>query len=160
MSKPINDKLRKKLEKEWNEQKVDAGKDSVSLYRLSPSTEYTWLISDSISLETTGMNPETISQKFTTADVYHKNGAMRKIRQPVIVPNLVPRSQPWKILSSEAINSVSLINVTGVVVFRISDYHNSIMLSNLKNGIYFYQVAVKSKEGVTELHKGKLMLTD
>ena len=79
----------------------------------------------------------------------------------VIIPNLIRRSDLWKIQGlSNSRNSVTVADVNGMVVLKIDNYQTDADVSKLTPGIYFYHITKKDKDGMLRVYNGKMMITE
>ena len=80
--------------------------------------------------------------------------------ETLVVPNLLHRSQVWRIPSLPANNQVVVIDVNGRVILQVRNYQNGYSFSNAAAGIYFYQIQTTDNDGKPHVYKGKLLITD
>ena len=84
-----------------------------------------------------------------------------QLSAPVIIPNLIRRSDLWKIQGlSNSRNSVTVADVNGMVVLKIDNYQTDADVSKLTPGIYFYHITKKDKDGMLRVYNGKMMITE
>ena len=82
--------------------------------------------------------------------------------QPVFkIPNMVTRNNVWTIPGIERIeNELIVVNTMGQLIFKASNYKNSVSIGNVATGIYFYQIKVIEKDNVVKYYTGRLLITE
>jgi hypothetical protein len=74
--------------------------------------------------------------------------------QPVFkIPNMVRRNNVWTIHGIERKdNEVMVVNTMGQLIFKASNYKNSVSIGNVATGIYFYQIKVIEKDNAVKYY--------
>ena len=82
--------------------------------------------------------------------------------QPVFkIPNMVRRNNVWTIPGIERKhNEVMVVNTMGQLIFRASNYKNSVSIGDVATGIYFYQIKVIEKDNALKYYAGRLLITE
>ena len=82
--------------------------------------------------------------------------------QPVFkIPNIVRRNNVWTIPGIERMeNEVMVVNAMGQLIFKASNYKNSVSIGNVATGIYFYQIKVTEKDNSIKYYTGRLLITE
>ena len=82
--------------------------------------------------------------------------------QPVFkIPNMVRSNNVWTIPGIERIeNEVMVVNTMGQLIFKASNYKNSVSIGNVATGIYFYRIKVTEKDNLVKYYTGRLLITE
>jgi sensor domain CHASE-containing protein len=82
--------------------------------------------------------------------------------QPVFkIPNMARRNYVWTIPGIERIeNEVMVVNTMGQLIFKVSNYKNSVSIGNVATGIYFYRIKVVEKDSSVKYYTGQLLITE
>jgi hypothetical protein len=78
----------------------------------------------------------------------------------LVVPNLLRRTEIWRIPQLPASNTIVVFDLKGQIVFRANNYRNDAAFNTLAAGIYFYEIIVTDKINKLKLYRGKLMITE
>ena len=77
------------------------------------------------------------------------------------IPNMVRRNNVWIIPGIERIeNEVMVVNMMGQVIFKASNYKNSLSIGNVSTGIYFYRIKVAEKDNSVKYYTGRLLIAE
>lgn len=78
----------------------------------------------------------------------------------LVVPNVLHRSQVWRIPNLPATNEVAVFDRIGKLLWRSVNYHNDKAFSNIATGLYFYNIIVRDNQGKPQVYKGKLLIAE
>lgn len=80
------------------------------------------------------------------------------VTETVAIPNVLRRSQIWRIPALPATNRVMVYDVTGKLVWAATNYANNKAFTSVASGLYFYAITVKDEQGKEKNYKGKLLI--
>lgn len=80
--------------------------------------------------------------------------------QGLVVPNLLHRSQVWRIPNLPGRNQVIVVDMNGRTILKATNYDNSKAFNNDAVGMYFYQITTIDIQGASKTYTGKLLIVE
>lgn len=78
----------------------------------------------------------------------------------LVVPNLLRRSQVWRIPNLPATNQVVVSDLNGRIVLQARNYQNRHSFASLAPGTYFYRIVTVEQSQKPKVYSGKLLIVE
>jgi hypothetical protein len=101
-----------------------------------------------------------IAQNESTGSIKLSEESLSNNAGDLAVPNLLRRTEIWRIPQLPASNTIVVFDLKGQIVFKANNYRNDAAFNTLATGIYFYEIIVTDKINKLKLYRGKLMITE